>query len=124
MCWSVCVSCVYFVFFFFFSSRRRHTRCSRDWSSDVCSSDLLIQVAGRAGRGRSPGRVLVQAFKPDAVSLDYEAFAAAELRRREALRFPPFVRLAAVRLAGNYQTRVRGDAERTASVARRLARDA
>src|SRR2546429_72437 len=25
--------------FFFFSSRRRHTRCSRDWSSDVCSSD-------------------------------------------------------------------------------------
>src|SRR2546422_4623336 len=26
--------------FFFFTSRRRHTRCSRDWSSDVCSSDL------------------------------------------------------------------------------------
>src|SRR5690554_3104912 len=29
-----------FYFFFFFSSRRRHTRCGRDWSSDVCSSDL------------------------------------------------------------------------------------
>src|SRR6266511_5073701 len=28
------------MFFFFFSSRRRHTRFSRDWSSDVCSSDL------------------------------------------------------------------------------------
>src|SRR5687768_18548103 len=27
---------------FFFSSRRRHTRCSRDWSSDVCSSDLIV----------------------------------------------------------------------------------
>src|SRR5216684_5325527 len=27
---------------FFFSSRRRHTRCSRDWSSDVCSSDLTL----------------------------------------------------------------------------------
>src|SRR2546422_3729189 len=27
---------------FFFSSRRRHTRCSRDWSSDVCSSDLKL----------------------------------------------------------------------------------
>src|SRR3989449_789453 len=27
---------------FFFSSRRRHTRCSRDWSSDVCSSDLAL----------------------------------------------------------------------------------
>src|SRR6266536_6291594 len=29
-----------FFFFFFFSSRRRHTRSTRDWSSDVCSSDL------------------------------------------------------------------------------------
>src|SRR5256884_953898 len=28
---------------FFFSSRRRHTRCSRDWSSDVCSSDLYVE---------------------------------------------------------------------------------
>src|SRR5579871_1691552 len=28
------------IFFFFFSSRRRHTRSLRDWSSDVCSSDL------------------------------------------------------------------------------------
>src|SRR6266511_326698 len=35
--------------FFFFSSRRRHTRFSRDWSSDVCSSDL--QQAGRARPG-------------------------------------------------------------------------
>src|SRR2546429_7089377 len=31
---------------FFFSSRRRHTRCSRDWSSDVCSSDLPAPQAG------------------------------------------------------------------------------
>src|SRR2546422_4287987 len=30
---------------FFFSSRRRHTRCSRDWSSDVCSSDLKLDLA-------------------------------------------------------------------------------
>src|SRR6266536_3163765 len=29
-----------FIFLFFFSSRRRHTRSTRDWSSDVCSSDL------------------------------------------------------------------------------------
>src|SRR5205809_5838456 len=32
---------------FFFSSRRRHTRCSRDWSSDVCSSDLPNKLAMR-----------------------------------------------------------------------------
>src|SRR2546429_6801837 len=35
---------MYISIFFFFSSRRRHTRCSRDWSSDVCSSDLKAQV--------------------------------------------------------------------------------
>src|SRR5207245_8712773 len=33
--------------FFFFSSRRRHTRCYRDWSSDVCSSDLVVHAAFR-----------------------------------------------------------------------------
>src|SRR5690606_40288475 len=31
--------------YFFFSSRRRHTRFSRDWSSDVCSSDLLRSIS-------------------------------------------------------------------------------
>src|SRR6266550_7137709 len=36
-------------FIFFFSSRRRHTRCSRDWSSDVCSSDLVFFRARDAG---------------------------------------------------------------------------
>src|SRR2546422_7878522 len=41
-------------FFFFFSSRRRHTRCSRDWSSDVCSSDLL---PAPYGGGWIPNRV-------------------------------------------------------------------
>src|SRR2546429_6688787 len=33
--------------FFFFSSRRRHTICSRDWSSDVCSSDLALENENR-----------------------------------------------------------------------------
>src|SRR5690606_41100683 len=33
-----------------FSSRRRHTRFSRDWSSDVCSSDLSVAVAWNIGR--------------------------------------------------------------------------
>src|SRR5262245_31147781 len=42
-----CVFC-----YFFFSSRRRHTRCLSDWSSDVCSSDLQRPVAD-ARRGRT-----------------------------------------------------------------------
>src|SRR2546429_2273153 len=42
---------------FFFSSRRRHTRCSRDWSSDVCSSDLEHHHSrGSPRRPRRPGR--------------------------------------------------------------------
>src|SRR6266511_1007601 len=35
---------------FFFSSRRRHTRFSRDWSSDVCSSDLVAHPGAVSGR--------------------------------------------------------------------------
>src|SRR3989442_3779431 len=47
--WICCAGCVVL----FFSSRRRHTRCGRDWSSDVCSSDLLEAhgPAARAGVG-------------------------------------------------------------------------
>src|SRR5699024_11344682 len=37
--------------FFFFSSRRRHTRSKRDWSSDVCSSDLSQIPGSRPGAG-------------------------------------------------------------------------
>src|SRR2546421_7970345 len=45
------------MFFFFFSSRRRHTRSDRDWSSDVCSSDLIdLDHAGSAARGVGGGR--------------------------------------------------------------------
>src|SRR6266403_4323425 len=37
-----------YIFFFFFSSRRRHTRSLRDWSSDVCSSDLTLEDADQS----------------------------------------------------------------------------
>src|SRR5690606_39812484 len=39
---------VFSSFYFFFSSRRRHTIFSRDWSSDVCSSDLLADIVNVA----------------------------------------------------------------------------
>src|SRR3989442_9300373 len=44
--------------FFFFSSRRRHTRCGRDWSSDVCSSDLLRLGAPRESRVHDAPEIL------------------------------------------------------------------
>src|SRR5690554_8180246 len=40
---------------FFFSSRRRHTRCGRDWSSDVCSSDLLREMVAALINGGGAG---------------------------------------------------------------------
>src|SRR5438105_5833687 len=45
--------CFFYLFFFFFSSRRRHTRSTRDWSSDVCSSDLELPSASYAFSGAS-----------------------------------------------------------------------
>src|SRR5690349_3223009 len=61
----------FLVFFFFFSSRRRHTRSLRDWSSDVCSSDLpargaLVQWRDSAGRVRSPGTGRIHAGRTQA----------------------------------------------------------
>src|SRR5215510_13220683 len=65
--------------FFFFSSRRRHTRWPRDWSSDVCSSDLLAPalalddekrldqvVGGEARLAREAAREWVAAHAPHA----------------------------------------------------------
>src|ERR1035441_3940547 len=45
----MCLSFV--IFLFFFSSRRRHTRCLSDWSSDVCSSDLPSSTSISGTRG-------------------------------------------------------------------------
>src|SRR3989449_10291278 len=62
-------------YFFFFSSRRRHTRCSRDWSSDVCSSDLVTDGVGRqvdawdpVGEAGGVFRVVVTARRAPAIS--------------------------------------------------------
>src|SRR2546429_2878594 len=46
------------IWFFFFSSRRRHTRCSRDWSSDVCSSDLRMELVEARGQFAVRGGIL------------------------------------------------------------------
>src|SRR5690625_4826543 len=63
--------------YFFFSSRRRHTRWPRDWSSDVCSSDLPVETAvAEAGIGVDPAEVADEA----GVILD-QVFAAAGIDR-------------------------------------------
>src|SRR5205814_4881664 len=55
--------------FFFFSSRIRHTRCLSDWSSDVCSSDLLLTDAFLVyGAHLLAGRVNPETLRPEWVS--------------------------------------------------------
>jgi primosomal protein N' (replication factor Y) len=67
---------------------------------------VLTQVAGRAGRGDQPGRVLVQTYRPShyavrcAVAHDFAAFASEELRYRAALGYPPYSKLANLRFDG------------------------
>jgi primosomal protein N' (replication factor Y) (superfamily II helicase) len=61
---------------------------------------LMTQVAGRAGRGELPGRVLIQTFYPehyaiqDAIKQDYVAFYERELHYRQVMAYPPFTSLA------------------------------
>jgi primosomal protein N' (replication factor Y) len=84
---------------------------------------LLTQVAGRAGRGSAPGRVVVQTFSPQHYAVaavrghDYAAFYAEELRQRQALGYPPFGRLLHGRVSGPELDAVRGAAERLAKAA-------
>src|SRR2546422_8019900 len=63
------------MYFFFFSSRRRHTRCSRDWSSDVCSSDL------ESGRGDPLGAAVVTGVAAAVDSLSRAVAVRVRLRR-------------------------------------------
>ncbi len=88
---------------------------------------LLVQVAGRAGRGDSPGRVMIQTRDPEhpairfAARHDVEGFIEREMHDREELGYPPFSRLALVRLDALDEARVRREAERLAQIARRAA---
>jgi primosomal protein N' (replication factor Y) len=93
------------------------------WMPDFRAAErtfqLVMQVAGRAGRGPKGGRVLVQTFNPDHYSLrhaarhDYDGFAAEELRERQDLGYPPFKRLIRIVCQG-------ADLEKVTAAAARL----
>jgi primosomal protein N' (replication factor Y) len=82
---------------------------------------LLEQVAGRAGRGDRPGRVIIQTYKPNnfaiqcVVTHDYEKFARQELGDRQERSYPPFSRLVVLRLDARDESRVTQDAARVAA---------
>jgi primosomal protein N' (replication factor Y) len=87
---------------------------------------LLAQVAGRAGRGSKPGRVLVQTYQPSHASLvaasqhDFESFAGQELPLRSELGYPPFGRLTRIVVEGPAHA-IDARAEEIASSLRRAA---
>ena len=88
---------------------------------------LLTQVAGRAGRGESPGRVLIQTMKPDhyavaaAARQDYPAFFAVEQEMRRRFRYPPFVRLTSLMVTARTS---RGAEAAATRIAENIATDA
>ncbi len=99
-----------------------------DFRAAERTAALVLQVAGRAGRGEVPGRVLVQTWQPDHYVLkhlrDLEAFYETELRLRATLRYPPFSRLVLVRFEGVDRSIALRQAEELARELRRVARQA
>lgn len=77
-----------------------------DFRASERTFQLVAQVAGRAGRGERPGKVIVQTFQPDHESLkcaehhDFATFAEIELGNRRELLYPPFSRMVLLRCEG------------------------
>ena len=80
-----------------------------DFRSGERTFQLLAQVSGRAGRGTSPGRVVLQTYAPDHFSIqaareqDFRAFYNHEIPYRKALGYPPFSRLAQIKISARDQ---------------------
>jgi primosomal protein N' (replication factor Y) len=88
---------------------------------------LLEQVAGRAGRGDRPGRVIVQTYSPEHPAIaavqshDYAGFVGQELAARKAAGYPPFARMIVLRLDAADEGRVKQAAADVAGAARAAA---
>ncbi|MCP4446320.1 MAG: primosomal protein N' [Myxococcales bacterium] len=96
-----------------------------DFRASEKTFQLLTQVAGRAGRGKKSGRVLVQSYRCDALAIktaaqhDFDAFYAGEVRDRADLSYPPHGYLVAIRLDGANASAVIRQARRLSDAARR-----
>ncbi len=88
-----------------------------DYRAAERAFQTLTQVAGRAGRGNDPGRVIVQTYSPEHPVIqsvryhDYQGFIETELPQREALSYPPYGRLILIRLSGTDGVEVQQTAE-------------
>jgi len=95
-----------------------------DFRASERTFQLLAQVAGRAGRADSPGKVVLQTYQPDhpavllAAKHDYESFFAEEIRDREEVGYPPFARLVSVRVHAGAESDARSATQALAETAR------
>ncbi len=98
-----------------------------DFRATERAFQLLVQVAGRAGRGDSPGRVLVQTYDPDHAAIrfalhhDVDAFIDHEMSDRKQLGYPPFARVVLVRVDAVEERNARETARALADHARSIA---
>lgn len=97
-----------------------------DFRAGERTFQLVTQVAGRAGRGNEPGRVIVQTYNPEhpsirfAVEQDSKGFLNEELQLREELNYPPFSRLVNLRFQGSIESETVDVAKRVGNTARKL----
>ncbi len=87
---------------------------------------LLTQLAGRAGRGERPGRVVIQTYHPDhyaiqaALNNDDQRFAAEEMRFRRVFHYPPYTRLVQILVRDEDRERAEAQAEEIARAVNRV----
>ena len=88
-----------------------------DYRAAERAFQTLTQVAGRAGRGDEPGKVIIQTYSPEHQVIravknhDYTSFSSAELEQREALNYPPYGKLILIKLSSTNENEVRETAE-------------
>jgi primosomal protein N' (replication factor Y) len=97
-----------------------------DFRSAERTFQMLTQVAGRGGRGETPGRVIIQTFNPDHYALrhaqnhDYKSFYAEEIDFRKDLQYPPFGRIISLRLSSIMKDALIEEAHLLGKLARKL----
>jgi len=100
-----------------------------DFRSSERMFQLLLQVSGRAGRGESPGQVILQTYNPEhfiiaaATRQDYASFYEKEVQFREKLKYPPFSRLIQIKLSGKDEAKTRTHALKLGELCRSLTKN-
>ena len=93
-----------------------------DYRAAERAFQTMTQVAGRAGRGNTPGKVIVQTYSPEhpvinAVQThDYNSFSTAELAQRQELNYPPYGKLILIKLSSIDEREVRQVSETLADI--------